>query len=38
MDLCIRCGLAQLAHDDDIVTAELRRIGAASIAREGMAR
>jgi Putative zinc binding domain len=38
MDLCIRCGFAQLAHDDDIVTAELRRIGAASTAGEDTAR
>jgi hypothetical protein len=38
MDLRIRCGLAQLAHDDDTVTAELRRIGSASTAGEGTAR
>jgi hypothetical protein len=38
MDLCIRCVPAQLAHDDDTVTAELRRIGAASTAAEGTAR
>jgi hypothetical protein len=38
MDLCICCGLAQLAHDEDTVTAELRRIGAASTAAEGTAR
>jgi hypothetical protein len=38
MDLCIRCGFAQLAHDDDTVTAELRRIGAASTVGEGTAR
>jgi hypothetical protein len=38
MDLCIRCGLAQLAHDDDTVTAGLRRVGAASTAGEGTAR
>ena len=38
MDLCIRCVPAQLAHDDDTVTAELRRIGAASTAGEGTAR
>jgi hypothetical protein len=36
--LWIRCGLAQLAHDDDDVTAGLRRIGAASTAGEGTAR
>jgi Putative zinc binding domain len=38
MDLCIRCGLAQLAHDGDTFTAELCRIGAASTAAEGTAR
>jgi hypothetical protein len=37
MDLCIRGGLAQLAHDDNIV-AELRRVGAAATAGEGTAR
>jgi hypothetical protein len=38
MDLCIRCVPAQLAHDDDTVTAELRRVGVASTAGEGTAR
>ena len=38
MDLCIRCGFAQLAHDDDTVTAELRRVRRASTAGEGTAR
>ena len=38
MDLCIRCVLAHLAHDDDAVTAELRRVGVASTAGEGTAR
>jgi hypothetical protein len=38
MDLCIRCGFAQLAHDGNTVTADLRRIGAASTAGEGTAR
>jgi hypothetical protein len=38
MDLCIRCMPAQLAHDDDTVTAGLRRVGAASTAGEGTAR
>jgi hypothetical protein len=38
MDLCIRCVLAHLAHDDDAVTAELRRFGAAATAGEGTAR
>jgi hypothetical protein len=38
MGLCIRRGLAQLAYDDDNVTTELRRIGAASTAGESTAR
>jgi hypothetical protein len=38
MDLCIRCVPAQLAHDDDTVTAGLGRVGAASTAGEGTAR
>lgn len=37
-DLCIRCVLAHLAHDDAAVTAELRRIGAAATAGEGIVR
>jgi hypothetical protein len=36
MDLCNRCGLAQLAYDDAVI-AELRRIGPASPAAEGTA-
>jgi hypothetical protein len=38
MDLCIRCWLAQLAHDGNTVTARLRRMGVASTAGEGTAR
>ena len=38
MDLCICCGFAQLGHDDDTVTAELRRVRRASTAGEGTAR
>jgi hypothetical protein len=38
MGRCIRCVPAQLAHDENTATAELRRIGAASIAGEGTAR
>jgi len=38
MDLCIRCVLAHVAHDDDAVTAGLRRVGAAATAGEGTAR
>ena len=38
MDLCICCGFAQLGHDGDTVTAELRRVRRASTAGEGTAR
>jgi hypothetical protein len=37
MDPCIRCGLAQVAHNDDTITAELLSIGPASIGAEGTA-
>ncbi len=37
-DLCIRYVIAHLAHDDAAVTAELRRIGAAATAGEGIVR
>jgi hypothetical protein len=37
MDPCIRCGLAQVAHADDTITAELLSIGPASTGAEGTA-